>query len=425
MKNNAKIPSECKREIELNIEADEVMKEFERIISQFSSRAKIPGFRSGKVPRNIIKQRYYNEIKESLINSLVPKALSNELKARNLSPVGTPEVNEVHFEENQPLRLKVQFEVWPDFKLPPYKKIKVKKKKISVSDQEINQSLEELRSRSAEYIPVEDRGVRDGDYVIAEVKGQVLKTKKFLPSEKVVIYAGEPENEEVINKCLPGVKPGDIRNFTIDYDKNHPDKKLAGKKIEYNLKVISIKEKILPEINDEFAKDLGEKEGLKELKEKINKEIISSKEKFGKNEMADEILSSISDQLNFELPEILLNQEHIAVLKRLLSSRPQHNLKKEELEQLKADARKKAEQNLRNHLILNKITEEESLEVSDEDIQEEFKAIAKANNVPLAKVIENVNKEGKREEIRNNLLLKKAVDILVENAIIIEEQDSK
>jgi len=119
-----------------------------------------------------------------------------------------------------------------------------------------------------------------------------------------------------------------------------------------------------------------------------------------------------------------LNQEYIAVFKRLLSSRPQHNLKKEELGQLKADARRKAEQNLRNHLILNKITERESLEVSDEDIHEEFKAIAKANNVPLAKVIENVNKEGKREEIRNNLLLKKAVDILVENAII-EEQDSK
>ncbi|GAH33430.1 unnamed protein product, partial [marine sediment metagenome] len=205
------------------------------------------------------------------------------------------------------------------------------------------------------------------------MKGQVLKTKKFLPSEKVVIYAGEPENEEVINKCLPGVKPDDIRNFTIDYDKNHTDKKLAGKKIEYNLKVISIKEKILPEINDEFAKDIGENKGLKELKEKIKKEIISSKEKFGKNEMADEILSSISGQLNFELPEILLNQEHIAVFKRLLSSRPQHNLKKEELEKLKADARRKAEQNLRNHLILNKIIEGESLEVSDEDIHEEFK----------------------------------------------------
>jgi len=424
MKSNVKILSGCKREIELNIEADEVMKEFDRITTQFSSSTKIPGFRPGKVPRNIIKQRFYPEIKESLINSLVPKALSNELKSQNLNPVGTPVVHDIHFEEGQPLRLKVQLEVWPDFKLPAYQKINIKKKKISVKNQEINHALEDLRSRSAEYVPVEDRGVRDEDYVIAEIKGKVLKTKKLLPSEKVVIFAGAPDNDETINKCLPGAKPGDTRSFTLDYDNNHPDKRLAGKKIEYELKVMSIKEKLLPEINDEFAKDLGESKGLKELKEKIKKEIISAKEKAAKNEMAEEILGKITEELSFELPETLLNQEHMAVLKRLFSSRPQQNLKKEELEQLKSDARRKAEHNLRNHLILNKIAESENLQVSDEEIQEEFKTIAKANNVPLAKVIESVDKEGRREEIRNNLLIKKAVDILIES-VIIEESDSR
>ncbi len=296
MKSNIKILSGCKREIELDIEADEVTKEFERIVTQFSSRAKIPGFRPGKAPRDIIKQRFYPEIKESLFNSLIPKALSEELKTQNLDPVGMPVVDDLHFKEGQPLHLKAQFEVWPEFNLPVYKKIKVKNKKVSITDQEINQSLEELRLRSAQYMPVEGRGVREEDYVVAEMKGKDLKTKKFLPQEKVVILAGHAENEELLNKKLIGSMPGEEKKFTLDYDENHQNKKLAGKKIEHSLKVISIKEKKIPALDDEFAKELGEFENLKDLKEKIKKEIISSKEKATKQDMAEEIIKKANSE---------------------------------------------------------------------------------------------------------------------------------
>ena len=418
MKNNVKILSGCKREIELIIEAEEVKEEFDKIVSQFSSRSKVPGFRPGKTPVNIIKQRYYADIKESLINELVPKVLSTELKAQNLNPVGMPVVSDLHFIEGQPLSFKAQFEVWPEFELPEYKKIKVKKKNISVTDEEINQSLEEIRFRSAQYVPAEGRGVRDGDYVVIELKGNDLKIKKMLPTEKRLMLAGHPDNEEILNNNLIGMNPGELRNFTIDYDKNHQNKRIAGKKIEYNLKVISIKEKKLSEINDEFAKELGEYESLKELKEKIKKELISSKEKASKSEMAYEIMKKISEKLSIEVPETFVEQEYMAILKRLLSSRPQEDLKKEDLEQLKAEGKEKAEQNLNNHLILKKIAEKENLDVSDEEVHEELKEIAKANNLPLAKVIDSFNREGKREELRNNLLLKKTVDFLVEHAII-------
>lgn len=418
MKSNIKILSECKREIELDIEADEVMKEFERIVTQFSSRAKIPGFRPGKTPRDIIKQRFYPEIKESLINALVPKALSGELKTQNLNPVGMPVVNDLHFKEGQPLHLKAQFEVWPEFRLPEYKKIKVKNKKVSVTDEEINQSLEELRLRSAQYVPVEGRGVIEEDYVVVELKGKDLKTKKFLPQEKVVILAGHAENEEILNKKLIGSMTGEEKSFTINYDKNHQNKKLAGKKIEHNLKVISIKEKKLHALDDEFAKELGEFTSLKDLKEKIKKEIISSKEKSTRQDMAKEIIKKISDKLSIGLPEILVEQEYMAIMRRLLSSRAQQDIKKEDLEKLKNEGKVKAEQNLKNHLILKKIAEKESLKVSDQELHDEFKEISKAHNLPLAQVIDSVNKEGKREELRSSILFKKTVDFLVEHAII-------
>jgi trigger factor len=418
VKRNIKVLSGCKREIELDIDADKVMKEFNEIVARFSSQAKIRGFRPGKAPRDLIKQKFYAELKESLINSLVPKALNSELKAQNINPVGMPVVNDLHFKEGEPLRFKVQFEVWPEFDLPAYKKIKVKQKKITVEPQEIDRSLEDLRSRSAEYIPVEGREVTDGDYVAVELKGKDLGTKRFLPLEKGIILAGHQDNEEKLNKNLIGLKPGDEREFTIEHDKNHQNKRLAGKTIAYDMKVVSIKEKKLPTLDDEFAKDLGEFKDLKDLREKIEKEIVSTKERAAKNEMAEEIIKKISEKLNIELPEAIVEQEHVAVVRRLLSSLPQPNLSKEELEKIKSEGKGKAEQNIKSHLILKKIAEKEKLETSDEEIQEEFKRIAKANNLPIARVIEEFNKEGKREDLRESLALKKTVDFLVENAII-------
>lgn len=419
MKSEIKILSDCKREIELEIETEEVTKELEKIVAQFSIRTKIPGFRPGKAPKNLIKQKFYPEIKESLINSLVPKALNSEFKAQNLNPVGMPVVNDIYFKEGEPLRIKAQFEILPGFKLPEYKKIKVKEKQISVSEQEINQSLEELQSRSAEYIPVEGRGVADGDFVVIELKGRDTKTNKLHPTEKVVVLSGHPENEEALNQNLIGLKPGEESNFILTYDKNHQNPKLAAKKIDYNLKVTSIKEKKLPKINNEFAKDHGEFESLKDLKKEIRNEIKVSKDKAAKMEMAEEIVKKIYDNLNICLPETLIEQEYMAILKRHIAALPQQKeLIKEDFEKLKNEAKIKAEQNIKNHLILKKIAEEENIDVPEDEIDEELKAIAKANNVPLAQVVESVNKEGKREDLRNNLLLKKTVDFLVENAII-------
>lgn len=419
MKSEIKILSDCKREIELEIETEEVTKELEKIVAQFSIRTKIPGFRPGKAPKNLIKQKFYPEIKESLINSLVPKALNSEFKAQNLNPVGMPVVNDIYFKEGEPLRIKAQFEILPGFKLPEYKKIKVKEKQISVSEQEVNQSLEELQSRSAEYTPVEGRGVADGDFVVVELKGRDTKTNKLHPTEKVVVLSGHPENEEALNQNLIGLKPGEESNFILTYDKNHQNPKLAAKKIDYNLKVTSIKEKKLPKINNEFAKDHGEFESLKDLKKEIRNEIKVSKDKAAKMEMAEEIVKKIYANLNICLPETLIEQEYMAILKRHIAALPQQKeLIKEDLEKLKNEAKIKAEQNIKNHLILKKIAEEENIDVPEDEIDEELKAIAKANNVPLAQVVESVNKEGKREDLRNNLLLKKTVDFLVENAII-------
>jgi len=411
--------SQCKRELEIEIPAAKVKKELENTIQQFAQSAKIKGFRPGKVPVDIIKRNYNQEIKDSIVNNLVPEAVAKELRAHNVNPVGSPVVTELSFEEDQPIKFKAQFEIWPEFELPEYKNIEVSRKKLSITANDVKKTLDDLQIRSAQYIPTEERGVVDEDYVVTEISSQDIGTKKSLPKEKVVILAGHPENEKTLNDNLLGLKVNQDKNFTINYPKDHKNKKLAGKSIAYSIKALSIKEKKLPTIDDDFARELGEFQNLKELKAQLKKELLASKENAAKRDLAEEVVKKIADKVTFELPELLVEEESLALVRRSLSSQPeqvQQALTKEDVQKLKEEMKDKAKRNLKNHLLLSKISEKEKLEVVDKDVEDEMMNVAKANNIPLEKAKENIRKD----ELRENLLLRKTVDFLVENAIIKE-----
>jgi len=352
------------------------------------------------------------------VNSLAPKALNKELKEHNLIPIGNPIINKLTFEEGQPFQMTAEFEVWPEFELPDYKNIPITEKEASVTQKEIDQALEDIAQKSAEYTPVEGRGVKDEDYVVAEIKGKDTRTNKLLPTEKVVILAGHPENEQELNKTLEGLTQEEQAEFVVKYDKDHSNKKLADKEISYVLRVLSIKEKTIPELNDEFAKGLGEFNDLKGLKAEIKNQILAAKKDQVKGKMADDIIQTISDRVSFELPESVVEQESLAIIQRFLSSQQSLSVQKEDVEKIKMEAKKKAEQKLKNHLILTKITEKEKIEIKSEDIEEEIKAIARANNMPIAQVSAQIKKEGHQEEIEDRARLKKTVDFLLKNAII-------
>ena len=409
--------SQCKKEIDLEIPASVVKKEFEEALNLFARRAKVHGFRPGKVPVDIVKRKHYQDIKDSLINSLVPKSVNQELESFNLKPVSSPVVTEISFQEDEPLKFTAQFEVWPEFELPEYTGIEVKKKKVAVTAKDIEESVESLRERSLQYIPTEKRGVEDGDYVVTEIQSRDIHSNKSLPREKVVILAGHPENEKKLNDILLGLKTNETRDFEIQYPKDHKNKKLAGKDIAYTIQVVSIKEKKLPDIDDDFAKELGEFNSLNDLKEKIKSELKLSKENAAQRELTEEILQKIADKVTFDLPESLVEEESIALVRRALSSQPQHvqqALTKEAVEKMKDEMKIKADKNLKNHLILTKIAEKEKIEVTEIDITNEMKQIAQTNSISLSQVSENV----KREDLRDNLLIRKTVDFLVKNAKI-------
>ena len=413
-----KIVSPTRRELDLDVPSAAVGEEFDKILAGIASKAKLAGFRMGKAPRDLVQRMFFAEIQKDVVDSLVPKALNEELKARGLRPVSVPVIMDAHFEKDRTLHSRVVFEILPDFELPVYKKVRLARREAVVEDKEVEQSLEDLRQRAAEYVPEEDRGVTDGDYVVVEVQGHDLRTKKAFPVEKTVVLAGHTENEPSLDQNLSGLKPGEEKTFSVTYPKDYANKKLAGKDVEYRLKVQSIKEKKVPPMNDDLAKTLGDYRGLEDLKEKIRARLLASRESSGRNKAASELMEKISAGVTVELPESLVEDETRAVLRRILSGHPQTQVGKDQAEQLAAEAKKQAERNIKNNLILTKIAEKEAIAVSEAEIEEEMKGLAQANQVPLEKVVETVDREGKRGDLEENILFRKTVDFLLGQAII-------
>ena len=410
--------SPSRREIDLAIAPAAVGAEMETVLAEYAAKAKLAGFRKGKAPRDLVRGMFLDEIRKDAADALVPKAFEEEIKAAGLQPASVPVIRDAHYEGDGTLHAVVVFEVIPEFPLPAYAGIRLERREPAVEDTEIEAALEDLRQRAAEYVPAESRGAADGDYVVVEVQGRDMKTKKSFPLEKAVVLAGHSGNEAFLNEHLPGLKPGEEKVFTVTHPADHANKKLAGKDVEYRLKVQSVKEKKLPPLDDDLAKTVGDFKSLDELKDKLRERLLASKRASERNRMASDLLVKISSGVDVELPESLVEEETRAVLKRILSAYPQARLGEEQARGLAAEGRKQAEKNIRNNFILSRIAGKEGIAVSESEVEEEMKRLSEVNQVPLARVVETVNREGRRGDIEETLLFGKTIDFLLGQAII-------
>jgi len=407
------------RELSIEIPAEVVERERESIIGKYQKLARIPGFRRGKVPATVVKQRFSEDINSEVIEALVPRYFREESEKQNLYPVSQPRVTDLHLHDGQPLKFKASFEVMPDVQIEGYLEIRGEKPEVSVTDEEVEQALNNLREQHASYAAVEeDRGIHDGDYAQVSFKGTPTEGGEPVEVPEVLVEIGGTNTVKEFSDNLRGAKVGEERSFDVTYPEDFPDKRLAGKTTHYDSKVIGIKTKSVPELNDEFAKELGaEFNTTNDLRDRIRAGMLAEKEHQAEHEAKDKLIESLVSKFDFPVPEALVAQQIDIRLERGLRALAMQgmraeDLRKMDLSRLREGQREAAQREVKASLLLDKIADAEKIEVSDEELEHEIAGIARQTNQTPDEVRGRLTKEGAVDRIRNRIRNEKALEFL-------------
>jgi trigger factor len=414
--------SSTRREIAVEIPVEEVNRETASLIQKYQKLARIPGFRRGHVPASIIRQRFSEDLKSDVVEALVPRYFRKEADKQGLIPVSQPQVTDLQLKDNEPLRFKASFEVMPEIKVEGYKELRADKPEIAVTDEEVQQSLDGVREQHATFTSVEGRVLTDGDYAQVSLDGKpkdVPENSEDKPvhmDEVLVEIAGKNTMPE-FTENLRGASPGDERVFEVTYAQDAQEQRLAGKTFTYTVKVQSIKQKSLPDLDDQFATQLGEFKTLDEVRQRIREGMESERKHTAEHEAKDKLVAELVKRTEFEVPEALVDRQIDVRLERGLRAlaaqgMKAEDIKKMDLNRLRVGQREQALQEVKASLVLDKIAEEEKIEVSDEEIDREIDALATQSKQTPEAIRARLTRDGALDRIRNRIRSEKTLDFL-------------
>lgn len=408
------------REIAVEVPADIVSRETEVIIQKFQKMAKLPGFRKGKVPPSVVRQRFAEDIKTEVVEQLVPKYFRQETERQGLHPVSQPRVTDLHIHEGEPLKFKASFEVLPDFEVQGYNEIKVERPDATVTEEEVEKTLNQLREQNATYSAVEGRPLQDGDFAQVAFKGTPQGEPDAQPvtMDDVMVELGGSNTIPEFTENLRGANAGDEKTFTVKYADDFTDERLKGKSFDYTVKVNSIKTKQMPELNDDFAKELGPQfNSVDQLKTAIRENLETEKKHRAQHEGKDKIVDELVKANPIEVPEALIEHQVDLRLERGLRALAQQGMKTEDMRRmdftrLRAGQRDAAKKEVQVALLLEKIADKEQIAVTDEDVDKEIHILAAQSQQSVDAVRARLIKEGAIDRIRNRIRTDKTLEML-------------
>ena len=416
--------NDIKREISVEIPAAEVTRETESQIQRYQKSARLPGFRAGHVPPSIIRQRFGDGLKNDVIEALAPRHFRKEAEKQGLIPVSQPRITDLHFHEGEPLRFKASFEVLPEIQVEGYKELRADKPDIAVTDEEIEQALSNVLEQRATYTDVEGRPLAQGDFAQASMDGRPkdgndVKEASANPvhMDDVLIEIGGKNTVAEFTQNLTGASSGDERTFDVSYPEDIADKRLAGKTFVYTVKVNSIKQKALPELNDEFAKELGEFTSLDQVRKQIRENMEAEKRHAAEHAAKDKLVAELVKRNDFEVPESLIDRQIDLRLERGLRAlaaqgMKMEDLKKMDLPRLRAGQREQALNDVKSSLLLERIADLEKINVGDEEVSREIDALAKQSKQTSEAVRARLTEDGGLDRIRMRIRSEKTLDFL-------------
>ncbi len=414
---------ECTRDVEVVIPADEVTTAFRRIVKNYTRQARIPGFRAGKIPPALIRKRFDEQIRQDVVEQLLPQHFRSALDAQGVQPISQPQVTELELQDGEPLRFKALFEVMPEINLDGYGEVKVEREPAELTEEEFNAEMDRVRDSRSTMEPVEeDRELANGDFAVITFNGTVQGDEKLdepIAGQDIQLEIGSKNTLPAFNDALRGAKPGQEIKFEVAYPADFGEPRLGGKTIAYDVEVKAIKRKNAPEMNDEFAKELGNYDTLDEFKTKLREHLSADKRRGAEAATKDKVLEALAEKYPFPIPESLVQQQIDARLDRGLRALAQQGMAEEQMRQLdfprlRAAQREGALGEVQGTLILDKIAQLEGVEIVDGELDRELEMLSVQTREPLHTLRDRLQKDGSIERIREQIRREKTGALLYE-----------
>jgi trigger factor len=416
----------CKHSLEISVPVEEVESETGKVVSSFQAKAKLPGFRPGKAPASLIRRQFQGDIRQKVLENLIPRHLQKRVEEEDLHVVGRPDITKVKFDEGAPLEFTAELEVSPEIELEEYKDLTVPYHEPEVTDEDVAQRVESIRQRKAEYVNIDPRPLENGDFALVSlatlggVEGDPVK------QDELMIEIGGAETVQGFSEGLSGASPGEDREFDVNYPDDYGQSKLAGRTVRFHSNVKGIRRKELPELNDEFAKDLGDYQSLEELKEVIRKTIFSERQFEAQQEAKSKLVETLVDLHDFPVPEAYVDRQIQTRAEQLLQTMQSQGAEIKNLKldwpKIKESLRDKAVREVKASLLLGKISERESIAPTREEVDREVERIARQQREPLAAVQFRMEKDGSLNRIASHIQTDKTLNFLFEHARKVAEE---
>ena len=428
----------CRQQITVEIPVEEVTEREEALVQQYSKQARVPGFRKGKVPASVVRNRFADQLREELLERLVPEYFRVAVMSGGFRPISAPSITDLKANPGEAIRFTASFDIMPEIELGDYKGIKVEKPNIQVSDEDVDAEIKALQERQASFDPVEeDRVLVNGDFAqvafTATPKEEVAtqnspqQPKQAKPPEPVkmddvLVEIGSPTTVPEFSQNLRGLKAGEEKEFEVTYASDFHDQRLAGKTFSYHVKVNSIKKKTLPELNDDFVRELSpEIESLDKLREMIRENLREQRQHEAEHEAKEKLIDALVEKHEFPVPRSMV-EHHIGLrLERGLRALAAQGMRKEDMKRmdfrrLSAAQEPAAIKEAKSGLLLHKIADAENIQVSDEELDREIASLAYHTQQSPEDVRKQLTQEDGLERIRARLRGEKALNFLYEQA---------
>lgn len=411
----------CKHSIEVTIPAEAMAAEIEKVTESIRAKATIQGFRPGKAPASIIRSRYAQEIRQEALENLVPRFLEQACERENLRVVSRPSIKDLHFHEGEAVHFKAEFEVAPEIELQDVRGLTVAYAEPVVTDEEVEQRLNQIRESRAEFVNIDPRPAQDGDHCLVSLETISGVEGEPLRQDDINIEIGGEDTFPAFSEALRGAVPGDEREAEVAYPEDYSVDRLAGRTVRFRITLKQIRKKELPDLNDDFARDLGDFQSIDEVRDEIRKAIFREKDYDAQVKAKNDLVDQIVAMHDFPVPEAYIDDRIEHMLDDRLRSLQAQGVDTSKIridwQKLRQNQYEQAKHDVKAALLLGKIASKENLHATEEEIDAEVQRIARQRREPVAAVRLKLEKDGAIQTIVNRIITDKTLKFLFDHAV--------